>query len=584
MKGKRDNAKHIISGLMGLSGAPSPRNLPAELLEKPCSNFDWTAELGQTEYTHVWRGSDATTEVVAKVARNNAPGIDVAASMLAEEFHILTTLDHQSVVKPIDFVQRDGTAQAVLITRYAGDLDLSEWVRVTRPSRSKRRDLLLRVVETLSDLHRVGLVHGDLKPSHIIVRDDNTPVLIDFGLAQYWRDIDEGVQLDHRIGGTQGYAAPELLKGEGGRAEDRPHPRQDVYALGKVAQELCGSDVRLWRCLKRATHDDPEHRPQDATELLSQMRRVLNLPRKKLVASVFFAVLATVLLSALLWPKPTYKPHISQQPDETIFSFEDAPVRLARHDPGTGMTAWTTLKGDVYLRDAAGEVNSVSPDGRVLDLDLLGDQIAVSFGEYVHLYDTKLNLIKSYDAGQTAKRIRMTERGFVSLDQIQVKIQREDGLLASFHPPFSHYAHLDADGDAMFFIEGESTMAYSFRSPDKPMMLPILGNVTCFDSNEATGRTTFGFSTGVVCSFSSTGELVAIDLGVPLAWVMDVKSEGYAAIAGQIVHLDWENGRVLGRYGVINPVIADMRIYPEKQGFIAVSTLGVDRWEIEDSH
>src|SRR5262249_29967066 len=101
---------------------------------------------------------------------------------------------------------------------------------------------LLALADALASLHRRGLVHGDVKPENVIVRDDGVVKLLDFGLSRaldapveataptvpsWVRPPDEG-----RRAGTPGYMAPELTRGE------PIDSRADQFALGVVAYEL----------------------------------------------------------------------------------------------------------------------------------------------------------------------------------------------------------------------------------------------------------------------------------------------------------------------------------------------------------
>lgn len=99
-------------------------------------------------------------------------------------------------------------------------------------------ELFLRVLgkaaTTLSDIHQEGIVHADVKPANLLVREDGEPVLLDFGFA-------EDYILSHtaKPRGTLDYVAPELfLDGE-------ISPAADIYSLGAIAYEgLAGK--RLW--------------------------------------------------------------------------------------------------------------------------------------------------------------------------------------------------------------------------------------------------------------------------------------------------------------------------------------------------
>jgi len=92
---------------------------------------------------------------------------------------------------------------------------------------------LLRIVTEIASgldaLHEHGIVHRDVKVSNILLHDDGTALLTDFGLAggRAYTVLTKTGQ----VMGTIGYLAPELLRGE------QATPASDIYALGCVAYE-----------------------------------------------------------------------------------------------------------------------------------------------------------------------------------------------------------------------------------------------------------------------------------------------------------------------------------------------------------
>ena len=98
--------------------------------------------------------------------------------------------------------------------------------------------LMVRMMELVSRLHRVGIVHGDLKPANIIVDSEHAPHVIDFGLSSRL-----GTALDARLSGsgTPLYMAPELFHGQ--RALDlERHLRAGSHALDSHhgTSSVCG--------------------------------------------------------------------------------------------------------------------------------------------------------------------------------------------------------------------------------------------------------------------------------------------------------------------------------------------------------
>jgi serine/threonine protein kinase len=83
-------------------------------------------------------------------------------------------------------------------------------------------------------IHQKGVVHRDLKPANILIRNDGTPVIIDFGLARDTWGIDPRITESGIWLGTPAYIAPEQATGDASRVD----ARADVYSLGAVLYEL----------------------------------------------------------------------------------------------------------------------------------------------------------------------------------------------------------------------------------------------------------------------------------------------------------------------------------------------------------
>ena len=122
------------------------------------------------------------------------------------------------------------TRGAPFSTAISGNTD--ERMGLAPAGAAQRKEVLsalLRVCPALASLHGEGLVHCDLKPSNVFLRDDGSPVIGDFGLAAHAigarsRDVLEVSPLEVR--GTCAYMAPEQIRGEPLDA------RSDLYALG----------------------------------------------------------------------------------------------------------------------------------------------------------------------------------------------------------------------------------------------------------------------------------------------------------------------------------------------------------------
>ena len=208
--------------------------------------------------TYAARRSDGALAAVKLVS--TAEGI--AAGRFELECRLLQELDHEAIVPYREHaVMKDGTG--VLCMDLVEGVDLEqvfeglETGMQSRPvssllmgiddaantplesPRVRRRllRLLATVAEGLFDAHSRGVVHRDVKPANILVRDDLSPVLIDFGLA---RDHFEKVSLtgSGAAVGTIAYMAPEQLNGSA-----VVDARADIYSMGRVLlRALCGKE------------------------------------------------------------------------------------------------------------------------------------------------------------------------------------------------------------------------------------------------------------------------------------------------------------------------------------------------------
>ena len=87
------------------------------------------------------------------------------------------------------------------------------------------------MAEALAAIHSVGVLHRDLKPGNVMLREDGTIVLIDFGLAKQI-ELDAEITATGEIFGTPYYMSPE--QGHGREVDERT----DIYSLGIILYEM----------------------------------------------------------------------------------------------------------------------------------------------------------------------------------------------------------------------------------------------------------------------------------------------------------------------------------------------------------
>jgi serine/threonine-protein kinase len=156
----------------------------------------------------------------------------------ASEQRTLAQLNHPSIARLYDAdTLVDGTPWFVM--EYVEGVPLTEYCRQRACSIEERLQLFHSVCEAVQYAHQHAVIHRDLKPSNILVKEDGTVRLLDFGIAKQLESLEipagqtgknqtvTGLRLM-----TPAYAAPEQIRGE------RIGIHTDVYSLGVILYEL----------------------------------------------------------------------------------------------------------------------------------------------------------------------------------------------------------------------------------------------------------------------------------------------------------------------------------------------------------
>ena len=93
--------------------------------------------------------------------------------------------------------------------------------------------LFERIARALHAAHEAGVVHRDVKPGNVLIAEDGSPVLLDFGLARDEQEEKEQLTQSGDVFGTPAYMSPEQLSGDGGPLDRRT----DVYSLAVALYE-----------------------------------------------------------------------------------------------------------------------------------------------------------------------------------------------------------------------------------------------------------------------------------------------------------------------------------------------------------
>jgi len=167
------------------------------------------------------RTSDSPLPVVPE---ENLPTFRYGLKCFFEEGRALASLSHPNVVRVLNFFRANDTVY--LVMRYERGRTLQEHIhKKSGPIREDwLRTTFAQLLNGLREVHSNKLLHLDIKPGNIYVRNDGNPVLIDFGAARQTLTVD-GLKLPPMF--TPGFASPEHH-----RERDKLGPWSDIYSIG----------------------------------------------------------------------------------------------------------------------------------------------------------------------------------------------------------------------------------------------------------------------------------------------------------------------------------------------------------------
>ncbi|MEL7023365.1 MAG: protein kinase [Pseudomonadota bacterium] len=176
----------------------------------------------------VWLAEDTRAQipVALKILSQAAADRVELRELFEAEWQIARGLNHPHTVRALSWHGGERPAYAM---QYIDGTDASDLVG---KGVAVWGSVIRVIAESLDYWHRKGVVHGDLKPSNILLDRRGSTYLGDFGTA---RLIDSDTTLASR-GGTVAYASPEQQAGE------QPTPADDVFALAQVVAELATGD------------------------------------------------------------------------------------------------------------------------------------------------------------------------------------------------------------------------------------------------------------------------------------------------------------------------------------------------------
>jgi len=287
--------------------------------------------LGRGGMGEVYRATDTQTgELVAVKALN--PEVVTHTPDLVERFvregEALRQLNHPNIVRMIAAVQEQG--RHYLVVEYVSGGSLADVLAAQgRLPSSRVIELALDLADALTRAHRLGIIHRDLKPANVLLAQDGTPRLADFGIAHV--ESDQHLTQTGVLMGTVDYLSPEVCQGK------PPDERADIWAFGVMLFEMLSGRLpfegtsltaRLTAILTQPIPDLAQFAPDVPDALADLVYRMLEKDRQQRIPSVR---LVGAELEAILKGREVPTP-ARLAPGETRFATPTPPADAPRHN------------------------------------------------------------------------------------------------------------------------------------------------------------------------------------------------------------------------------------------------------------
>lgn len=355
------------------STAPKDHGLPTHL-----GRYRLDELIGSGGFGQVWRGFDPELHRVVALKIPRPEQLSSSDDFSAEARRV-AGLRHPAIVTVHDVGQEGKVCYIVTDFLEGGSLADNGQLEEQRAV-----EIVIQIADALGYAHAQGFVHRDIKPANILLDQDGTPHVADFGIAT---TVDEANQ---QTAGTLAYMSPE--QASGGDVDTR----SDIYSLGVVLHELLtgllpyeakehselrrsvvGTNVGigdipkpLTRILQNCLAKDRDQRYQSAAALAADLRLYLDSKGRR-GGSIWVVGLSLVLaIGAIVvwsqWDSPSGTLGLSSPP-QIQPEIQPSPHQIANWEAHEGGV------NDVVVRDD-GTIISAGNDNKVRVWDSEGQQ------------------------------------------------------------------------------------------------------------------------------------------------------------------------------------------------------------------
>jgi WD40 repeat protein len=207
---------------------------PSHLISAVIPGFEILEELGRGGMGVVYRARQTKLgRVVAlKMIRSGLFASLQEQERFQSEARAVAKLQHPNIVQIFEVGEHreaSGPTYPYMALEYVAGGSLSQEIRIGPLPSARAASVAETIARGLNHAHERGIVHRDLKPANILLSEDGTPKISDFGLAKHLDLSEEHTGTDQMLG-TPDYMAPEQASG----LAKSVGPAADIFALGAI--------------------------------------------------------------------------------------------------------------------------------------------------------------------------------------------------------------------------------------------------------------------------------------------------------------------------------------------------------------
>src|SRR6201987_3694524 len=194
------------------------------------------ARIGSGGMSTVYRATDETLQrqVAIKLMNREIASDSDQLERFRREARAVAQLSHPHIVGVIDYGEDDG--RPYIVFEYVEGETLKDRIRRNgRLAITEAVAYAIEIARALGTAHARHIVHRDVKPQNVLIDEEGTAKVTDFGIARSLTE--EGLTADGRVLGTTDYVSPEQALGQD------VGPQSDLYSLGVVLFEMLTGDV-----------------------------------------------------------------------------------------------------------------------------------------------------------------------------------------------------------------------------------------------------------------------------------------------------------------------------------------------------